>query len=293
MAGTRMRLAVVHHMTSCSIAIALAFGLGHCVPSERVAIPEAPASPPTSQSHDEFQTPPIPTMVVSDDYPDADRAQADLASKADAIAADEILADAASPLVDHVTRLKYYRTQGGGSCALPGIRGVDVVAAPRAIYDRMTMCGACLAVQGPSGNVVVQVADLCDGCPRDVLDLSAKAYPKVAATSRETPTGTWKLIACPVPGDIKIRFKEGASRFWTAFQLRNHRYPILAVAWRRDGPWIVAERCVYNHFFVRMGVGVGRFSLRMTSVLGQQLDVDIPAWRAGEVIDAKVQFDPR
>lgn len=42
-------------------------------------------------------------------------------------------------------------------------------------------------------------------------------------------------VACGLEGPIVYYFKEGSNSFWTAVQVRNHRYPIAKLEWLMPG----------------------------------------------------------
>lgn len=177
----------------------------------------------------------------------------------------------------------YYDATGTGSCSLdavppPGRAGTGtgderlVAAINAADYDHAALCGACLAVAGPLGDVVVRVVDSCPGCRRGDLDLSREAFAAIAPLSAGRTKIAWRSIACPVTGPIAYRVKPGSNESWTAFQIRNHRYPIARLEVRDAG-------CVYraiargdDNYFVAHGLGAGPYALRVTDRHGHALD---------------------
>jgi expansin (peptidoglycan-binding protein) len=91
-------------------------------------------------------------------------------------------------------------------------------------------------------------------------------------------------VACGLTGPIVYHFKEGSNPFWTAIQIRNHRYPIAKVEYLREGSgYVEMVRETYNYFLEAAGMGEGPYTLRVTDVLGQELeDTGIPLLDNGE-----------
>ena len=77
---------------------------------------------------------------------------------------------------------------------------------------------------------------------------------------------------------MAYRFKDGSSAFWTAIQVRNHRYAIATLDARdASGAWRPLARTAYNYFVAAGGLGAGPLALRVTDVRGQAIeDASIP-----------------
>ena len=170
----------------------------------------------------------------------------------------------------------YYDADGSGNCSFDPIPGDFLVAALNdADYDTASACGACAEVTGPSGAVVVRIVDRCPGCGAGSIDLSQTAFSQVAELSAGRIDVTWKLVDCPVDGNLQIHFKDGSSGFWTALQIRRHRSSIATLEARsasRD--WHAIERLNYNYFVDTAGLGDGPYDVRLTDVHGQIVQVD-------------------
>src|SRR5204862_678574 len=93
-------------------------------------------------------------------------------------------------------------------------------------WSHAAWCGACLAVAGPAGEVIVRVVDRCPACKHGDLDLSREAFARIAPLSAGRASIAWREVACPVTGPIVYQIKPGSSPHWAAIQLRNHRYAI-------------------------------------------------------------------
>jgi expansin len=176
---------------------------------------------------------------------------------------------------------------GGGSARgvawgvrLP--RGIDrstpgagemVAALNGADYAHAAWCGACLAVSGPGGEVVVRVVDQCPGCKHGDLDLGRDAFARIAPLSAGRVRIAWHEVPCPVSGPIAYQLKSGSNASWVAIQLRNHRYAIDKLEARRsDGSYQALDRADYNYFVASSGLGAGPFALRVTDVRGHVLE---------------------
>lgn len=182
----------------------------------------------------------------------------------------------------------YYDATGAGSCSLepspppsrdPSRTSPDrmVAALNAADYDHAAWCGACLAVAGPLGDVVVRVVDQCPGCKHGDLDLSREAFAAIAPLSEGRTKITWRVVACPVTGPVIYQIKRGSNAFWTAIQLRNHRTPIAGLEARdAQGAYRAIARGDDNYFVAR-GLGPGPYALRVRDIHGRVLDDAIAA----------------
>jgi expansin (peptidoglycan-binding protein) len=185
----------------------------------------------------------------------------------------------------------YYRATGDGACMFGPTGDLDVTAMNHVQYAGSAACGQCVEVEGPGGTVAVRVVDLCPECGVGHLDLSALAFARIADPADGRVDIRWTPVTCPVAGNVAYRFKEGSSRWWTAIQVRNHRLPIQALAYRTDGDWIDVPREDYNYFVVAGGVGTdGPFEVRITAVDGQELEDELPGVQAGQVFTGSGQF---
>jgi expansin len=188
----------------------------------------------------------------------------------------------------------YYDADGTGSCsfeASPGDRMVAALNGPD--YAHAAWCGACLAVSGPAGEVVVRVVDQCPGCKHGDLDLSREAFARIAPLSAGRVRITWHEVACPEPviaGPIAYHLKSGSSAFWVAIQVRNHRHAIERLEARGAGGYQSIARAEYNYFVAPGGLGPGPLALRVTDVRGQVLEDAAIALGDGELRPGAGQF---
>jgi len=167
----------------------------------------------------------------------------------------------------------YYAATGAGNCSFdPSPQDLMVAAMNAVDYRTAAWCGACLAVTGPSGSVTVRVVDQCPECAQGDLDLSPEAFALLAPLSAGRVPITWHMVACDVSGPIAYHFKDGANPFWTALQVRNHRYPIAKVEAMQGDAYVEIPRVDYNYFVAASGLGDGPYQLRVTDQRGHVLE---------------------
>jgi len=173
-------------------------------------------------------------------------------------------------------RATYYDPTGRGSCSFDPPREASdrlVAALSGADYAHASWCGACLAVAGPLGDVVVRVVDQCPGCQRGDLDLSREAFATIAPLSAGRTKVTWREVPCPVIGPVVYRVKPGSNPQWTAIQLRNHRHRIARLEARdAGGVYHAIARTDDNYFVAPGGLGPGPYALRVSDVHGHALE---------------------
>jgi expansin (peptidoglycan-binding protein) len=167
----------------------------------------------------------------------------------------------------------YYAADGTGACSFDKSSDLMVAALDAPDYATAAWCGACLAVTGPSGQVVVRVVDKCPECKHGDLDLSQQAFAQIAKVSAGRVAITWHEVACPVTGPLDYRSKDGSNADWTAIQIRNHRYAIAQLEARgASGAYQSIARADYNYFVAPSGLGPGPYALRVTDVHGHVLE---------------------
>src|SRR5689334_18054185 len=171
----------------------------------------------------------------------------------------------------------YYNADGTGNCSFDASPGDLMVAALNAPdYRSAALCGACLEVTGPSGSVTVRVVDQCPECKHGDLDLSPQAFQRLAPLAAGRIPITWHQVACEVTGPIAYHFKDGANAYWTAIQVRNHRYPIAKLEAMQGAAYALVPRLDYNYFVQASGLGTGPYMLRVTDTRGHTVeDADI------------------
>lgn len=186
----------------------------------------------------------------------------------------------------------YYAADGTGNCGFDASPNDMLVAAMNdPDYAGSLVCGACAHVTGPKGDVTVRIVDRCPECKHGDLDLSQQAFAKLADVSAGRVKISWQLVACDVAGPIQYKFKEGSNQWWTAVQIRNHRYAIGKLEFKNAaGKYVSVPRETYNYFVQASGMGTGPYTFRVTDVFGHALvDTGIP-FEDGGVKSGAAQF---
>lgn len=187
----------------------------------------------------------------------------------------------------------WYDADGTGACGFdpPDPDAPLLVAAMNAPdWNGSLPCGACARVQGPQGEVVVQIVDLCPECRAGNLDLSPEAFVRLAPLVDGRIPITWALEPCPVAGPLALRVADGSNPYWLAVQVLDHRNPVAAVQVRFDDRWYDLPRADWNHFIADQGLGNGPFVLRAVDVHGDVVVDRSVVLREGVAQAAPAQF---
>jgi expansin (peptidoglycan-binding protein) len=196
------------------------------------------------------------------------------------------------PVVHSGQATFYTFADGGGACMFDPTPNDLMVGAMNAIdYNTSQACGECVSLTGPNATILIRIVDLCPECPQGNIDLSPLAFSKIADTTLGKVPITWQVIPCTVPGPIQYQFKDSSSQWWTAVQIRNHRYPILSLEYRDGGgTYHTINRTNYNYFVQSPGIGAGPYTFRVTDVYGHVLeDTGIPLV-VGGTVSGNAQF---
>lgn len=163
----------------------------------------------------------------------------------------------------------FYGYGGGGNCSFPYPGKPALTGAMNQVqYNGSQMCGACVEVTGRKGTLIISIEDRCPECKHGDIDLSEDAFPYIDDKIHGRVPIHWKIVPCPVKGPIKLYFKEGSSKWWTAVQIRNHKYPVAKLEYKVKGKWANVNRMMYNYFLVASGMGSGPFDFRITDIYG-------------------------
>jgi expansin len=90
----------------------------------------------------------------------------------------------------------YTKLDGTSACGNLKPGEVLVVALNKAQYQK-SLCGKCVHVKGPKGEVTVRITDLCPSCKMGDLDLSEQAFQKIAEPVAGRVPISWEFVACP------------------------------------------------------------------------------------------------
>jgi expansin len=196
------------------------------------------------------------------------------------------------PFEVHTGRAYFYDATGGGNCGFdPTPNDLMVVALNTTDYSGSFLCGGSIKVSGPKGEVVVRIVDRCGGCPAGDIDLSAQAFAKIGDPSLGSVPVRWQLVASAVAGPVIYHFDAESNQWWTAVQVRNHRYPIASFEYRTpQGAFTVAERANYNYFIAASGMGPGPYTFRIKDIYGHTLTDSSIAHTPGGDVPGAAQF---
>jgi expansin (peptidoglycan-binding protein) len=168
----------------------------------------------------------------------------------------------------------YYTGTGAGNCMFEPPADGLFVALGNEEYGGAAACGGYLDVTGPKGKVRVKVADRCPECARGHLDLSEKAFARIAEPVQGIVAVTYRAVTDPPLSGLTFRIKEGASRYWFAVRVDNHGNPLRTVeAKAPGGTWRATVRQDYNYWLVESGLGPGPYAVRVTDSRGRTATV--------------------
>lgn len=186
---------------------------------------------------------------------------------------------------EHSGEATYYAADGSGNCSFEATpNDLMVGAMNQTDYDGSNACGACAAIQGPSGSITVRIVDRCPECAKGDIDLSPQAFEQIAPLKDGRVPITWRYVPCGVSGPVSYRFKEGSNQWWSAVQIRNHRHAIAKLEYHDGSGWVNVPRENYNYFVEASGMGPGPYRFRVTDVYGGSVEDDGIAFvEAGEV----------
>ncbi|MCX4247136.1 expansin EXLX1 family cellulose-binding protein [Paraliomyxa miuraensis] len=174
----------------------------------------------------------------------------------------------------HAGEATYYDfADGSGNCSFPATPDDLMVGAMNhADYAGSAVCGTCVHIEGPEGEIDVRIVDQCPECPEGDIDLSPDAFALIAPLEAGRVPITWQYVPCPVSGPVVYHFKDGSNPWWTAVQIRNHRNAVTTLEVLQGEAWVEVPRLDYNYFVQETGMGEGPLSLRITDVLGHTLE---------------------
>jgi expansin (peptidoglycan-binding protein) len=195
----------------------------------------------------------------------------------------------------HTGEGTFYSYGGGGNCSFP-LPDRLTAAMNHDDYAGSQACGACILVTNPANGkrVEVRIDDQCPECAVGDVDLDQAAFAQIADLQQGRIPIRWEYVAC-TPPTLSLYFKEGSNPWWTAVQVRDHRYPVAKVAWRASGSqaaYAPLPRESYNYFVASSGMGAGPYDFKLTDVFGQVVRVNKVALAVGQAIPTRKQFPP-
>ncbi len=160
----------------------------------------------------------------------------------------------------------YVLEGGGGNCSYPGppANGLFVALSPTE-YDNAAPCGSYLEVTGPDGSVRVKVIDQCPECAKGHIDLSEKAFARLAPLVKGIIPVSYHTIANPpLPARIAFQVKPGSSQYWLALIVMNTGNAIASVKVKTAAGWQGLSRTSWDGWIAQQGAGPGPYTIRIT-----------------------------
>lgn len=159
------------------------------------------------------------------------------------------------------------------------------------------LSGAYLEVTGPKGSTVVYVTDCYTEAGPGALDMCRASCDKIGDTNilGGKIDIKWHIIPAPTTGNLVYRFLPASSTYWLAFQVRNHKYPVLKMEYLKDGEWITLTKDRCNYFPIS-NLNATSLKIRLTDIRGEVVtDVIDPVVidgenREGTFVTGNVQF---
>jgi expansin (peptidoglycan-binding protein) len=188
---------------------------------------------------------------------------------------------AASGIATH-----YVLQGGGGNCSYPGPPANQLfVALSPGEYASAAPCGSYLEVKGPNGSVRVKVIDQCPECKAGHIDLSEKAFAKLAPLVKGIIPVSYHTIANPpLPATVAFEVKNGSSRYWLALIVMNTGNAIASVQVQTTpGHWMKLARTNWDGWIAQQGAGAGPFTVRVTDTLHHQVTIKNVALKPGAI----------
>lgn len=201
---------------------------------------------------------------------------------------------ASSTHAAHTGEGTFYSYSGGGNCMLPVPADIYTAAMNAKDYTNSKACGGVIVVtnQDNGMSVTVRIDDQCPECAPGDVDLTQQAFEQIAAPVTGRIPVSWKYIAYDMP-TIKLYFKEGSSQWWTAVQVRDHRYRVAKLQFRLTGSgnsFLNVPRESYNYFVRAAGMGPGPYDFRITDVNGQVVKANNISLQVATPLDIGKQF---
>jgi expansin len=168
----------------------------------------------------------------------------------------------------------YTFADGSGNCGFPATpNDLDIGAMNHTDYAASASCGMCAHVIGAKGELTIRIVDQCPECPAGNIDFSPSAFAKLDDIAKGRVPITWTYVACAVTGPVVYHFKDGSNQWWSAVQIRNHRYGIAKFEYLDGGgTWVAVPRVDYNYFVEPSGMGPGPYTFRVTDVNGAVIE---------------------
>lgn len=161
----------------------------------------------------------------------------------------------------------YYNANGTGACSFDVSTDLNIGAMNAVDYGNSEVCGSCVELTGPKGNLTIKIVDLCPECKKGDIDLSQEAFTQIANLEEGRVDITWEYVPCETNQNIIYHTKEGSNVWWVAFQIRNNKIPVKKMELFTNNQWIELERTDYNYFIASLNPQISNeFKIKTTSV---------------------------
>jgi hypothetical protein len=183
---------------------------------------------------------------------------------------------------------------GGYPAAVQQLEGDLLAGLWNGLPQVAAWCDACIEVTTAKGKSAMLRVVTYGGTSTNSIDVSPQAFTRL--DSGEYPRAmTWQLARCPDTGAMRYEFQTGASQGWTSLWVRNPRLAVakLEVQSPNHPAFTALARGSDGTLTDGAGFGKGPFTLRATSVDGQQVQdtFDWPAAGiAGQLLTGHVNF---
>uniref|UniRef100_K3WJ67 Expansin-like EG45 domain-containing protein n=1 Tax=Globisporangium ultimum (strain ATCC 200006 / CBS 805.95 / DAOM BR144) TaxID=431595 RepID=K3WJ67_GLOUD len=156
----------------------------------------------------------------------------------------------------------------GGACSVrqtpSGINSSYFVAMNKQQYANA--CGRCISIKGAKATVTAFVADLCNECGQNNLDLSGNLWTAVTGKTPGIEKITWDFVACPSPKPA-LCLKEGSNANWVAVQAANVRDGVSQLSIAGQPGTMIGTTAFYFANFAK-GLSFTNVPVTVTSVGG-------------------------
>lgn len=190
----------------------------------------------------------------------------------------------------------WYTYSGNGNCSFPVPDGVYTAAMNADQYNTAQACGGLIKVtdQNNGKSILVRVDDQCPECTKGNLDLTYDAFSQLEDPNVGIIPIKWSYVENDV-SSIKLIFKDGSSQWWTAVQVRDHRYRVKSMAYRLSGSgdsYQTLQRQDYNYFIKPdgSGMGTGPYDFKIKDINGQTIKIKNVPLVIDTEIDTGKQF---
>ncbi|KAI8052110.1 RlpA-like double-psi beta-barrel-protein domain-containing protein-containing protein [Syncephalis plumigaleata] len=132
----------------------------------------------------------------------------------------------------HKGEATFYDSDGRGHCSLDSSSDGVFGAMASAFWSTAAVCGVCAEISHKDKTVTVPIVDECPSCSAGSIDLSRGAFRALASESAGRIDISWKVVPCPVQGNLRYRYKPDANAQYLAVQLLNYAIPIRSLECR-------------------------------------------------------------